>query len=619
MTGKLPKIIRMITGTIYFVLVFLYLWFYINPALIYYKQQPIFLFDKYFLHNFLVFPGGMAEYLSLFFSQFFFSKLAGCLLITFIIWAAVILTKRLLQYFFSKQVTFWLQFLPGLILIHLHSHYQYDLRGDLIYIASLIFALACLQMVNRPVYLRLVLLLISSLFLFFFFGGTSLLLFSAIIVLSEILQVNRKLFWISGLFQILLCFALIRAIPLVSPYVSFKMAWMGILCPDLYYKPLKFLYPLYLLLPALLFIRILIKYALEATGLTGQIKIHAADWLTPFIIPFFSLLILGLLVMAMRFSFHKADKDAILIHYYADNSKWELVLKTSTALSTTDRTVLFQINRALYHLGRLPDQAFSYPQYWGENGLILTTHYTRDVLMYCSDLYFDMGHIKESLHWAYEAETKSDQAPDVLKRIVLNNIILGEYKVAGKFLKILSRSVIHHKWAMHYLPYLQNESLVQQDELIQEKRKLMPVKDFYISTHEPRSDLVNLLSQNPGNRMAFEYFMLYSLFTHDLATVAANVKHLEKLNYENIPTHIEEAIMLVKTLNPDFPLYLGRYQLSDRTKERFRGYSKIMLAHKNDRVAAQAELFQDYGNTYWYYIYYVSPITTKRKFYEKTK
>ena len=192
--------------------------------------------------------------------------------------------------------------------------------------------------------------------------------------------------------------------------------------------------------------------------------------LSKVLFPVIPLLVIGLLILVCRFSFSKTDKDAVLIHFYAAGRDWESVLKTSAALSTTDRTVLFQINRALYHLDRLPDQAFSYAQYWGENGLILTSHYSHDVLMFCSDLYFDMGHIKESLHWAYEAQTKSDQSPDVIKRIVINNIILGEYTVAEKFLNILSKSILHKRWATHYFSYLNNEDLIRQDIFLSEKR-----------------------------------------------------------------------------------------------------------------------------------------------------
>ncbi len=93
-----------------------------------------------FLTKYLVFPGGIAEYLSLFISQFFYSKLAGSLLLTGMIVLAMALSNRLLRHFFTSTTAFFLQFIPALILIHLHSHYNYDLRGDLIFMSALIFA-----------------------------------------------------------------------------------------------------------------------------------------------------------------------------------------------------------------------------------------------------------------------------------------------------------------------------------------------------------------------------------------------------------------------------------------------------------------------------------------------
>ncbi len=200
---------------------------------------------------------------------------------------------------------------------------------------------------------------------------------------------HHRLFWLTGIIQLLLCLAFLWIVPLQSPYVDFKMACLGILCPGMYYKPLKFLYTLYIIIPVLLLMRIIIKFTLEETGLIHRVTLHLPASLSKVLFPVIPLLVIGLLILVCRFSFSKTDKDAVLIHFYAAGHDWESVLKTSAALSTTDRTVLFQINRALYHLDRLPDQAFSYAQYWGENGLILTSHYSHDVLMFCSDLYFD--------------------------------------------------------------------------------------------------------------------------------------------------------------------------------------------------------------------------------------
>ncbi len=122
------------------------------------------------------------------------------------------------------------------------------------------------------------------------------------------------------------------------------------------------------------------------------------------------------------------------------------------------------------------------------------------------------------------------------------------------------------------------KNLIRQSIFLSEKRDLMPRKDFYINTREPQNDLINLIAMNLQNRMAFEYYMLYALFTHDLSTVAANVKYLDRLHYEKIPIHIEEALVLVMAMNPEFPIDLGKYQISEQTRTRFMGYSKILIA-----------------------------------------
>ena len=617
MAGNLSKIKKLVTNGTLLILTFLYFRYFIDPAIINFKQQPLFLFDNYFLLKYLAYPGGIAEYLSVFISQFFCSSLAGSLLLTLVIFSVVCLSSCMLRFFFTGEDTYFMQFIPGLLLIYLHSHYDYDLRGDFIFMAALLFALAYFKIFERSLFVRLLVLLFSSGILFYFFGGTSLLLFSAIIVLFEVYHKNHNLFWLPALFQLCISLLIFYFVSIQSPYVNFNMALMGILHPGMYYKPLKILYVFYLAIPLLLLIRTIIKYTVEAILIRNRSENSLFNTIATIIDKAVPFIITGLLILDFTVSFDKTAKNSIQIHYYAAKGEWRSVLKTSKVLSTTDRTVLFQINRALYHLNRLTDGAFGFPQYWGENGLILTSHYNHEVLMFCSDLYFEMGHIKESLHWAYEAQTKSDQAPDVIKRIAINNIILGDYKIADKFLKILSKSILHKKWAKHYSTYLNNESLIEHDRLLNNKRKLLPKKDFFINVQNPQYDLSRLISENPGNRMAFEYFMMYSMFMHNLSNIARNITYLDGLNYGKIPVHIEEALILFMTLNPEYPLDLGKYQVSDRTKNRFIGFTKIIMAHKNDRVAAQVDLFQDYGNTYWYYSYYVSPIATKRKIKEK--
>jgi hypothetical protein len=41
------------------------------------------------------------------------------------------------------------------------------------------------------------------------------------------------------------------------------------------------------------------------------------------------------------------------------------------------------------------------------------------------------------------------------------------------------------------------------------------------------------------------------------------------------------------------------------------------MKHRGNSKAAQADLSYEFKDTYWYYIQYISPITTKREFKEK--
>ncbi|MFC2138720.1 DUF6057 family protein, partial [Bacteroidota bacterium] len=410
-----------------------------------------------------------------------------------------------------------------------------------------------------------------------------------------------------------ICVFLIYFISVISPHVNFTMAYQGILHPETHYKPLFMLYALFFFTPIFILFKTIFKKSLQSSSLYEGYKNNLPtkkNLITSIILP---VLCIGSIFLVFKLSYNKTVKQSIAIHKYAEEEKWDKVIEIAAKLAPDDRRVLFQANRALYHQGKLNDDAFSIIQYWGKDGLLLTRHYNRKVLMLISDLSFDMGHIKESLHWAYEAQTIFDKSPEILKRIIINNIIIGEYKAADKFLKILSCSIIHKKWAEKYSKYLGDEELIKSNSVLNAKRELLPKKDFYAYTQKPENDLQNLFLAEPPNKMAFEYYILNALLKHDLAGIVVYFKYLEKLNYERIPRHIEEGLLLFKTLNKDYKLDLGEFQISEKSKKAFIDYTKIMTKHKQNMKAAQYELYRKYRNTFWYYIHYVSPITNKRE------
>jgi hypothetical protein len=608
---KKPLVILRFTATVIFLLLgFFYFLLFIDPSLIDFKQQPLFLFDRNFLGQFLVYPGGFTEYINLFILQFFVSGFTGSLLLTIILGFSILLSNRILREFTTGNSLWFIRFIPGILLISLHSHYKIDLATDVVFLFVLFFTWIFLLLNDQKNLIKLPVLILSSILLYYLLGGTALLTYTLFIIAAEIVFLRKNHWYVSIPIAIALALLLPWLTSVSSAYLDFKKAVIGIIEIA---KGDKMILVIQLIIVGILPLFILLSLIWKSIG--SKIKLKPVQInMIGFSIP---VLLLTITLLTMVFSFNQNEKNSLLLHYNAKNNNWNEVLKMADKLSLDDRKVLFQINRALYHQGRLVDEMFSYSQLWGEHGLILTTYYNSEVLMYCSDLFFDMGHIKGALHWAYEAQTKFDKSPDILKRIALCNLLLGEYPTAEKFLNILSKSKIHKKWAEKYLPFLNNEAMIAGDPFLSEKRKLIPHEDFYSNTQHPQYDLYMLLTQHPENKMAFEYFIADALLNHDVAKVVVNLKYLEKLGYEKIPVHIEEALMMFLTMNKEYKVDLGKYQISQETQKNFIAYSKLLMKYRQNRMEGQPEIYRNFGNTYWYYIHFVSPITTKRVFQEK--
>jgi hypothetical protein len=608
MNNKVFPAIRTTSIVLFCTLIFIYITAFINPVLTDFIQQPLFLKGKFFLSKFTEYQGGMTEYISLYLSQFFAYKIWGGLIISLLVTLSVVLTGKILEEFYSKTISFLLQFIPGLFLIMIHGKYNSGLSVDLIYVTATVFSLAYLKVNKIHAYIKIAALPVMSVFLFWFSGSTSLIFFTIVIIAIALKEKNIKSGLITIAIQIITSLVSIYIISRISAHFDFitliKGALLKKINPDNYWIQAL----LYSSLPILIIVSLLIKSKASKKSEKENKK---------FLLFGIPVVILAFTIASILVSFDKKGKEMIMMNYYAKNSQWDEVLKISAKLPVEDRKVIFQINRALYHKGKLLDEAFSYPQYWGENGLVLTTQYSKEVLGMCSDLYYDMGHIKGSLHWAYEALTKYDNSPDILKRIALSNLILGDYKTAEKYTSLISGSVIHKKWAEKYLPYAEEIKPVENDAVLSGKRKLVPEDHFFSNTSHPISDLYNLISQNPENKMAFEYYIMNAMLIHDLANLVKQIKGFEKLQYNSLPRHVEEALMLFMTLNDQYKPDLGKYKISKETIQRFTQFSKIIMKHRGNSKAAQADLSYEFKDTYWYYIQYISPITTKREFKEK--
>jgi len=303
------------------------------------------------------------------------------------------------------------------------------------------------------------------------------------------------------------------------------------------------------------------------------------------------------------------EKTKVEIDFYASQQSWEKVINLSGELDSYDRMVNFQYNRALSNSGQLLERLFNYEQKLGSQGLFLDKPFTSEVALPNSDIYFDLGNIDESQRYAFESETLMKNSPRVLKRLILNCIIMNKMDAANTYINILAANPMERKWVKKYREYISNLKLADTDPLIEQKRKDMSKTGGMLGT--PPLKLLSQLEKNPMNKAAFEYLIAFDLMEHDVISLTEDLKYLNRFKYQKLPTALEEAIILYRSQMKNNVLF-NMIQISESTTERFREFAKLTSAAKGDREKAKQATIS-FKNTYWYYVLFLSPKVTNLK------
>ena len=593
---------------VYFFLFFFLLFFYyllcFNSCLYYHYHQPIFLLDKTYIKEFLLYPGGLAEWVTQFLLQFFYFNILGSLLITALSILVFVIIYKIIKEIGDFQYSLILSFLPVCFLLTLQNRYNFPLVITVKYLVALSFFFSYLRIANR----YKTFIIIFSCLIYYILGGWTYLFFITLCVLNELLFSKESRKYVFAGLNILVYFiytyiaarylfviTLKEACFYMAPYKFFS--W-----PFLFELDVSF-YLFFLSLPMLQ-----IAFFIYLKYLKDRIKSKTMPLLRSTFGQSIFIIIFGILILI--FSFDRARKKKVQVDYFAEKGKWEELLSVSREMKIYDFLVYFNVNRALYHTGQLLDNLFDYPQLIGSDGLLIYESTAREAAIQRSDLYFDLGLIKAAQVMAYEGETKSRYNPRLLKRIVMASIINEQYIIAKKFLDILDKSIIHKKWVKHYESYLFNDSLIESDSLIQIKRKLTPKFDFFITGQNPEIDLVGLLKENENNRMAFEYLTAYYLLEYRLKDLAKCLGEFKRFGYKKYPRHIEEALLLIGLIYRDEKVKLD-FHIDSRTIERFKQLNMV-LSHSRKEMEAKKILEEEFHDTYWFYVSCIYPEITKK-------
>jgi hypothetical protein len=282
---------------------------------------------------------------------------------------------------------------------------------------------------------------------------------------------------------------------------------------------------------------------------------------------------------------------------------WPEVLAAADAFS--DHTYSTRRNRnillALYHTGRLGDRMFCYPQAPDVN-LYNTRVSGEDCHSYLQEaqFYLDVGQVNHAEKCLYEALSATGELPLILRQLAMINVIKQQPETARVFLHALEKMPLQDRAANEALRHLNEDPQWNDDPRVQQIRDWMLRADTASTTIDYEATLLALLEQDPDNQMAFEFLMAHYLQTVRLEKVIDNLDALSRFEYEKIPRHFQEAILIHAGKIRKPAADLG-YDLERENLERAALFFEIIERAPNDEQARQMAIDVGLGDSYFFY------------------
>ena len=440
----------------------------------YQEQYQLFLFDSTYVWDVVRLPGGVADLLGRFCTQFFLYAWVGAFIIALLLSAVQLLTLRLVSAFTGQTAKsgggwlYGLSFVPS-FLLWLFLLDEHALLGGVWAVLLTQLALwACLQIPKG--WKRYIAMIIAIAILYWMALGGS--------------HYHRY--------------------PTVVPTLLYA-AWLSAI-----------------VLPIIIWL----LHRVKKSDNTQQQNNSLTSYLSP--LTSFALVALVMGSLVWKNANLKAEK-VMAYDFMACHQQWNRILETVNAEKPNNQIGVTVQNLALAMRGMLVDHLFDYNQN-GILGLLPDVQSDATSPMPTAEAFYQLGMIYVAQRTVYEAQEAIldfQKSGRCYKRLAQTNLINGNYEVARKYLTALQKTLFYRDWANETLPLLGNEEAIAKHPEYGRLRQCAYDEDFYFSDHVTPEMLESLFFSNTDNRLAFDYLRAYYMLTNDRDSYARLLLRLQ--------------------------------------------------------------------------------------------
>jgi hypothetical protein len=611
---------RLWLGLLFFLLCYGYLWLLVQCRLIYdgfgtiVLDVPVFAVGWPFLRGSLAVPGGLVVYTYGFLSQGFYYSWLGALVVVLVVLGLYGLARQHCVHAGRPHPAI-LPYLPPVMVLLMYSRYDHALAACLTLAVGLLFSLV---FEKAPVRRRPIRIAVFGLVagVGYWLGGAGAALVFAL--LTTVYRLVRR-DWIAGLLTLpvtaLIIWVLADYVFLLSPAQAFvaltpwSREWTeGV---SLLSRVLAAL--LYLFVPATVSLIHLWPTASARKGHVKKVKSGKTRAVRQSHEAFMAqckksalpAVPVAVLVLGLALLDDKTQRQIVEMNALSRRGQWSQVLELGRRMPKHVNNIYcnHDIDRALYHTGRMGYDLFCFPQ--NPHALLLTHEqdesYATQVKM--CDALIELGDVDLAEKLANEFLAAKGNLGIILEKLAWINIIKGQDDGARVYLDAMQKDLIWRDRANSMLRGLDNGFGPDEAAYIRRVNSCIRPQGVNgkLNTESVEAMLTGLLEQNPRNRMAFEYLMAGYLLAGQVDKIEANMERLADLGYSEVPTLYEEAILIGYGARRE-RLDLNTLPVKRQTFERYKRFVQLsdsMRAHNRQTVFDN--LLQEFGASYFFY------------------
>ena len=616
--AKVSKIVV----ALFFVAVWALLAFKESAVLFRVSEQSLFLYNGHFFREAMALPAGFLSYLSAFFIQFFYYPQLGATVYVLLLVALYVLTKRVFDIparwsllallpvavvlAYSTQLGYWIFYMK------IQGFYYMALLATL---ASLLVAWVCLK--YKTLYAPVVILwAVGGYMLFGAYALGSAVVIAVASLVDRIKSRYAPIFIASAALMLVAVCIFVYAVPLGMYHYNIysntmlgHMPFAGLpvhqwvfgnteMFPNgifEYWLPIVLLPLVYLLLA---FLRGSLGESKEGKNSKLSVAVNVA-----------------LLVIIVAFTSFYWYND---VNFGIENKQnramwsedWEAVAEYAKESKLPTRQIVLNKNMALLKLGRLGEEAFKYPDGSADIAHPGVVHLTQTGGMMN---YFQYGKFNFCYRWCIENAVEYGWRAEYLKHAVRCMLLSGQHKLAMRYINILKETLFYRSWACEMENYINEPKLISKQEefrmplLMYNYKDALELDDSYVEVYLSKS--LSGTSTKDDSRLYAEAAVVFALVRKDVKLFWETMsRYIAQGKMTRVPNHFQEAIVLFTSLNKDITTNIP---IDFKVKNRFESFIKNIQKYKGMKEKEMAPYFVDeYGDTYWYFYFFVREIKT---------